>query len=194
MLWVSRRHHCQAKKKVQPASWRKPDSQTGNGQKMVKPDFEIWFGHMGSDWRPSLQSCLLCWQRFQTKRSHQVQTWIGVKGDRVTSWSTQKRFGLVMVVFKRVAQLCSVEHLLMNVPENFWEHFEQLWGGDAFPGEVGTSEEECSQKMLEASHSTALMGIRQLLVFHQLIELGKDFDECPPRSPKGAGNFISSFV
>ena len=27
MLWVSRRHHCHAKKKVQPASWRKPDTQ-----------------------------------------------------------------------------------------------------------------------------------------------------------------------
>ena len=25
-------------------------------------------------------------------------------------------------------------------------------------------------------------------------ELGKDFDECPPRSPKGAGKFISNFV
>jgi hypothetical protein len=48
MLWVSRRHHCHAKKKVQPASWRKPDTQTGNCQTMVKPDFEIWFGHMES--------------------------------------------------------------------------------------------------------------------------------------------------
>jgi len=50
--------------------------------------------------------------------------------------------------------------------ENFREHFEQLWGGDAFPGEVGTSEEECGQK--HHLHSTAMIGIAQLLVFHQL--------------------------
>ena len=90
---------------------------------------------MESHWRPSLQSCLLCWQRFQTKRSHQVPTWIGVKGARVTSWSKQKRFGLV--VCRCVAQLCCIV-VGRWMSESFCEHFEQLWGGDPFLGDVGT--------------------------------------------------------
>ena len=77
-----------------------------------------------------MQFCLLCWQRFQTKRSHQVRTRIGVKGARVTSWSKQKRFGLVMVVCKRAAQLSSVDHLHDECrqisSDNFCVHFAQL--------------------------------------------------------------------
>ena len=189
MLWVSRRHHCHTKKKVQQASWRKPDTETGNCQTMVKADFEIWFGHMENCWRPCLQFCLFCWRRFQTKRSHQVQTRIGVKGARVTSWSKQKRFGLVMVVCKRLAQLCSVEHLLHVVREflcAFWATLRWWrlpgWGrhfrGGVWPEAPFTFCDDWNAAVACVSST----------------ELGKDFDECPPRSPKGAGKFILGFV
>lgn len=58
-------------------------------------------------------------------------------------------------------------------------------GGDAFQGEVGTSEEELGQQlwihnMPHCTHST-----------HTRLPYGdcfwKDFDECPLRSPKDAG-------